>query len=321
MLTTADLIDEIRALAAEHDEANWTDANILAAATRGIRYVSAKLAEDYPEPLLDEVSIATTAYNADVGLQIPRDCFENRVLAVAMDTPGKPTEVDLRSSRNVSSHKFDSTTAIPTVAYIRGNRLFLAPSPNGAYSAIMEYVRKPDPYVLPLGRITAVGADYVIVDEPSEDLSSAGDERESYVNVIDHLSGEVKGTLQIGFIESGKLTLRSTPIRSTIYGRTTSGSAAIDDLEIAEDDYVCSARGTCVPQFGDAFTGYVVDYAAAVITRSLESQMASINEAIARRAKEDAAAQRAGRPTTRRIKNRSSVWGGARFTFPRSTNS
>jgi hypothetical protein len=194
-----------------------------------------------------------------------------------------------------------------------------APPPNGTYPALLDYVRRPDPLVRVLGRITSVGATYVIVDEPDDSLSSASDELASYVNVIDGRTGEVKCSLQIGFIESGKLTIRETPVSSTRLGRSISAASDMATLEVSEDDYICSARGTCVMQMGDAFTSYIVDYAAACISRSLSEARATIDEAIARRAEEAAAQQRAGRGNTIRIRNRSAVWGGRSFIWPRST--
>lgn len=321
MLTTTELIDEIRSLADEHNTAAWTDDRVLAAANRGLRYVVSKLVEDYPEPLLVRAEIATTSYDADEGLEIPDDCYENRVVYVQMDTPGRPTPVEARTSRTIGAHEYDSSVAVPAAWYPRKRRVVLAPPPNGTYAALLDYVQKPDPLVPVWGRVTSVGATYIVVDDLSTDVSSAGDEVESYVNVVDGSTGEIRGTFQVGHLEGGKLTLRATPVASTKMGRAVSGSASISTLGVAEDDYICHVRGTCVTQFGDMFSSYVVDYAAACISRALAEATASISEAIARRAKEDAAQQRAGRGATRRIKNRSRVWGGASFSYPRQTNS
>lgn len=309
--TTESLIEEVRALADEQNGASRTDPQIIAMMNRGLRYVASRLARStYVEPLLTRVSIATTDYDADVGLEVPRDAFEDRVLYVQMDVAGGPERVEQRTYRQVNALESSTAAAIPDAWYLRGRRIFFVQPPSGTYAALVDYLRGPDPLTPSQGRITSVDAAAlsVTVDEVGGDLSPSSDTLGSFVNVIDPLTGLVRGTFQIASIVGTRVALRASPTRTTVQGRTLDTS--FTDLDIAEDDYLCLSKGTCVPQFGAAWTTYLVEYAAAEVNRSLTDAMTQISTEIAKKAGEFAAAQSSGRTSTLRIKNKSRIWGG-----------
>jgi hypothetical protein len=86
---------------------------------------------------------------------------------------------------------------------------------------------------------------------------------------------------------------------------------------VSEDDYICLSSGTCVPQFGEEWTSYIVQYAAAELGRSLADAMVQISAAIAKQAAELAAAQLSGRPNTMRREEQEPHLGGRRaFRYP-----
>lgn len=311
VLTTADLIREVRDLSQEQNDTNPTDDAILRMLTRGQRFVVSELVRIYPEPLLKAFAPNPTDVVAGA-ITIPGDAFEDRVAHVEFTIDGgRPYRVPWRRYNQVSALRFSQAhVPVPYAVYTVGREIRFAGLPTGAYTCSILYVRQPEPLVAPQGRITAIGADYLTVDEVGTEVTTESDNLASYINIINHQTGEVRATFQVRSLpDSGnRVNLRDPPQRTTVQGRTILAASALATCGATEDDYVCLIKGTCVPMMGTAFNGYLVQYAMADISRSLDEALAQLSGQIAEAYRNIAQQQDAGRDAPIRIKNTSKIW-------------
>lgn len=312
---TSALITEIREQSNEKNQAAISDEGIVRVINRGLRFVVSELARRWDEPLVVRAIYTNQDYDPVKGLLLPEDIFENRVTYVQMDTPSTPTPIPFRSYTDVSALLSKTVnTQVPQAVFQRGNALFFAPHLGSRYSTMVDYIRLPDSFVLPIGRINVVDTEHaaVILDGIQLDrISAASDQRLSYVNVIDGLTGVIKGTMQVARIDNNKVSFRVLNLtRTTVEGRPV--TADFVEVDPQPDDWLCGVEGTCIPQIGQFGVTYLVQYAVAEIDRALGDAALQISNQISLRAEAAAEQQRAGRPNVLRVKNRSKVWGFAR---------
>lgn len=316
--TVDDLVSEIRE---SLDELNVdsvsTENRILPTINRAQDYAFDLLARRYPDPYLTHASLVlTTAQEYD----LPEDCFEDRISRVEIVTSqGSNNQVTTVEVRRVSFYdvwKFESRspTSQPPVYCIVGRKIRFPTAPTGTYPARIWYVLEPEQAVLPQGRITAYNqpGNYVIVDAIGADLSTEADTLESYVNLVDGQTGEIKWTGQISVIDAQQVIFRASPIRDTVLNRPVSGTLplASDDPTVSLDDYVCNVRGTCIPPSG-ALRNFIVEFTVAEIVRSLGGD-ASTEEQVLQKFERQVEKYGTARETTLRVQPRSGAWGGFR---------
>lgn len=322
----ADLVLETREQADELNTAAKSDDAIVRIMNRGLRFVADQLAKSWEEPLVARIIYSPSLYNRDIGFPLPDDIFEDRVTLVSVDTPAAPTQIAFRDYSQVQSLLIKgSRSFIPVACFIKGRFLFLAPQPGAAYNILIDYVRLPDPFVFPIGRITAVSlvGDSVSMDPTSfqshgsAQISTDQTSNAAYVNLVDGMTGVIKATRQVQLVQGSQVQFRAAPTRTEVEGRAVTGpfstQGPFDPLTGASaveiGDYLCPVDGSCVPQWSQMLTTYVVDYSVAAIGRSLGDTTAAITKAIADRGEQAARQQRAGRPNILRVKNKSKVWG------------
>jgi hypothetical protein len=173
----------------------------------------------------------------------------------------------------------------------------------------MWFLRRPEKLVLPQGRITVINSasNYVTLDSAGEDLSTQSDNLQSYINFVDGQTGEIKGSAQIQILANNRVTIRTSPIRTSVLGRTISdGISDITGLEL--DDYVCLAEGTCVPYFGEQVSNFLIQFAVAEITRKLGGT-ADTEERVLEKFEQQVERTWVGREQQLRVKKRSHAWG------------
>ena len=327
-----DLIKEIREQSDEENLVAKSDDAILRCINRGLRFITSQLARNWADMLVIKEVVPQNTYQEGIGLPIPDDAFEQRVTLVQMMTPSLPTNIPFRSYSAVSSYQLrNSKSFIPQAAYIQNGHIFLTPAPGGGYPIILYYVRRPDSFVRPIGRINTApaGQNYVVLDDINLDLISTDvTDRKAYVNVIDGRTGFIKGSLQVQRIDGSKVSFRTAPTRTVVEGRTILAGINLitkepdDTYDVEPDDYLCNVVGTCVVQNNEMFSTFLVQYAVGEIGRSLGAVKDAIGADIIKEAKAAAEQQRAGRPDTIRVKNRSRIWGGGQPTgYPYSTRS
>lgn len=316
--TVDDLVSEIRQ---QLDELNIdsvsTQERILPTANRALDYSYDMLARRYPDPYITHTPLVLTTAQE---YELPEDCFEDRISRVEIVTStganGQINTIEVRRVSYYDAWKWESRSpsATPPVYCIVGTRIRFPNAPTGTYPARIWYVREPEQLVLPQGRITVYNqpSNYVIVDAAGSDLSTEADTLESYVNLIDAQTGQVKWTGQISVLDGEQLTFRTSPIRTDVLNRTVSGTLplASADPTINLDDYVCNVRGTCIPPSG-ALRNFIVEFTVAEITRSLGHDSATEEEVLAKFERQ-IDKYGAARENTLRIQRRSGAWGGSR---------
>jgi hypothetical protein len=309
--TVDSLVAEVREQLDETNTSSVSDTKILNALNRGNDYVWDIYARRYPEPLLREDTLelesGTTEYD------LPEDIFEDRLLKVEISTTNQPTEVDIISFSDAGKWRSTSPTPAPNKCYLRGRKLVFCQPPTGTYDALLYVLRDAEQLVLPQGRITTVSVadDYIIVDELGDSLTTSSDQLGSYVNLVDGNTGLIKCTLQISAINTTtrRVTFRSSPIRSTVLGRTVVGEIP---TTVEQDDYICSILGTCVPYFARPTSNFLVEFATESITRGLQGAAAEQAEVL-KRFEDQIKSAHSRRPGTLRIKQKNRAWSSRRI--------
>lgn len=321
IVTATDLIQEIRELSQEQNEANPTDAALLRMLSRGQRFICSEIGKVYAEPFLAEYT-PTALELSNAVIPIPKDAWEDRVLMVEFKTGAQPYRIPWRRFDQTAALRLSTAKVpIPYAVYIVGREIRFAGSPTGAYSCVVTYLRGPEPFVAPQGRVTSVGAASLAVDQVGDDISTDGDDLASYFNVIDFETGRLKGTFQVASLPTGanRVNVRTTPQRATVQSRAVSSASAllnpllptgaVDTYNVVvPDDYICPVRGSCMPFLGNSLNSYLVEYVCAELSRSLDTATAQLSGMISEVYRKIAEQQDIGRGTPLRVKNTSKIW-------------
>lgn len=260
-LIVDDLISDVRSLIDEINADNISNENdILPAMNRGQDYIASILARKYAEPLLTKTTLQLVP--GQELYDIPEDAFENRLEKIEVFINQEYYEVRRISFRDVTNVEYPINSMLPQWYTVIGNQFKLLPNTASSYSLRLWYLKDPKPLVTSQGQLTLVNAaqNYVIVDEPGTDLTTEMDNLNSYVNIIDGESGNIKKTLQIQSIADQRLTFKTIPTRSIVLGLPVSGS--FTDLEVQPDDYICTVHGTCIPFFKKPISNFLITFAA-----------------------------------------------------------
>ena len=233
-----DLLDQLRAQLDESNPDNITDAQLLQTLNRAQRAATNIVARKYES--LFWSSTTTTTVGGQQEYDIPTDAFGRRVELVEVVVNG--TSYECRRIANQQRTNYDSLTqsAYPQYYTLKKNKIELFPVPSSGVTVRIHYTKRPEQLVVTQGRITAFdsSSNYVIVDTLGDDIAVTTAGFVAYVNVVDYLTGEVKGTVQVAAIDEdlNQVTFKSSGLtRSTVLGRTVSTSLPTD---IAVDDYI-----------------------------------------------------------------------------------
>ena len=269
--TTEDLVNDVRSvLDIETAEAISDAEDILPALNRAQDRAASILSRQYNSPLLTSHTL-TFVSGTDAYL-LPEDILEDKVLYVEITSSGsngKYYRLDPIDIKNATDYYYNSTTQYPVGWFIKGKYIVFVPTPNGTSTARIWYQQDPLPLVETEGRITTVNdsGNYIYVNELGANLSTSSDELASYVNIIDGDSGVRKGSLQIQSIASTKITFKTSPQRSSVFGLTVDASTS--DITVAVDDYICLVTGTCIPFLKKPVSNYIIQYAVFELNRKL----------------------------------------------------
>ena len=284
IITTDDLIDEVRSMLDEDNRISIDDAaDILPALNRAQNYAASILARHYESPMLKYISVTPTSDQDEYF--IPEDAFEQRLEKVEVKVGNLYYPVTRIDFRDVSLFEAPDDSKGSHVSYyyaVVGNRYRVLPKANAIYPLRIWYLEDPMPLAKSQGRITHVNTanNFVIVDTTGSDITTETDNLNSYVNIIDAQTGRRKATFQIQNINSGTITFKTTPSRTTVR------NIAIDtdmtnllvnsdtnnegpDVSIEPDDYISVISGTAVPFFKKPFSNFLVQYAIAELRRKL----------------------------------------------------
>lgn len=270
-LTTTDLIEECRSLLDESNRANVSDElDILPALNRAQDVAANMLARHYESPLLAYQTLQLTAGQSEY--PIPEDAFEQRLEKCEVYITSVYYPVKRIDYRDITLYETPTRTNVPYYYAVIGTKFRLLPSPTAQYPMRIWYMKDPEVLVTPQGRITIFNAasNYLIVDSPGNDLTSAMDDLDSFVNIIDGQTGAIKGTLQVQSIVGNKITFKSIPSRTTVLNKPISTSlASLPNGTAEQDDFICLVHGSCIPVFKKPFSNYMIQFAVAEMQRKL----------------------------------------------------
>ena len=282
-LTTLDLIADVRSLIDETSQDAADDTlDILAALNRAQAEAVTIICSQY-----DQLIVASKLYTlADVttatgSVPMPEDILEDRIQKVEVKAAGGYwVSLQCMSYRDAARLETPYTASYTQSYYTQGRRIFLLPqnvASTNFTSLRVWYSKEPDKLVKPLGTVTAVSSSavpYVHITDDSVEFTASPVANASYVNIVDGETGTVKATLQIASKIADKLTFRTVPQRTSIFGRTVSTALPVVDVAnpdaaIKPDDLVCSAGGSCVPFLKGVFVNFLVQSAALDCKRRL----------------------------------------------------
>lgn len=313
LYTVEDLVTAVRQqLDEQNRDSVSTDLDILPTLNRGADHAFDILARKYPEPILQYTTLDLQSGVSEY--DIPEDIFEDRILKLETEIPvgssGRSHFVELNriSYRDISNYESVATSSFPLYYCIIGRKIRILPQPSGVFDARMWSIRSPEKLVMPQGRITLLNSaqNYVIIDSVGSDLTTETDQLNSYLNVVDGQTGEIKGTLQAQSIVDNKITFRTVPTRISVLNRTVTGVLA--DVTVNQDDYLCVSSGTCVPYYGKPTSNFLIQFAVAEITRKLGGQSQD-EEAVLKKFEEQIEKTWVGRQIDLRVKKKSNNWG------------
>ena len=320
LLTVDDLIAQVRSrIDLESVDGIDDDLDLLPALNRAQSYAFDLLSRHYPEPLLTrkELSLITSTDLYD----IPPDAFEDRLLLVEVKYNNTFYPLDRVSYRQGSLWTFDQNTnsLYPQWYAIEGRKFRLIPKPGGGISSVrIWYMRRFEEYVKQQGRITAIDTanNYIIVDKVGSDLDTDTESLKAYVNIIDHLTGQIKASLQIQSIDSTtkKITFKASPTRTSVLDKTIVGDiSSLKDsdgqtISISQDDYICSVKGTCVPQFRDPMSNFVVEYATAEMKDKLQRENLALAHQVLEKFERKIKNTWAGRELVKYVTRSNRIW-------------
>ena len=312
--TVQHLADSVRA---RIDELNRdsidTERDILPALNRALEYSVDIYAKHYPDPFLAYTTLdLTTAQEYD----LPEDVYEDRIVKLEAKTSTSLfQEIQRISYRDLTAYESDAPTPAPYYYAVVGRKLRLLPAPSGSYDARLWYIKYPEQLVLPQGRSTEIGGNnqYVVVDNPGSDLATEVDELNSFVNIINSRTGEVRATLQISSIDDGRITFRSSTPRTEVFGKTV-WTSLLDD-GVKRDDYLCIAAGTCVPYLASPTSNFLIQFSVAELSRQLGVNSVE-EEQVLSKFEDQVKRTWAGRETSIRVAKRSPAYGLPLRTWP-----
>lgn len=312
LYTVNDLVDEVRSQLDEENVDSVNDSrDILPALNRAQNIAFDILARKYPEPLIFPATLDLIASQSNYAM--PENVFEDRIQKVEIAIPtnnGRFTYQELQrvSYRDSGLYESSVNSNVPSYYTIFGRTIRIIPSPSGTYDARIWAMRNPEKLVTQQGRITIVptAGNYLILDGLGDGLTTESDQLGSYVNVIDGQTGEIKGSLQIQSLTADKATFRTVPLRSTVLGRDI--LAALTDVAVEQDDYICSVVGTCVPYYSRPVGNFMIRHAVNSIKGKLE-ELDALEKSMVEELEQQVARTWAGREQTMRVKKRSRIWG------------
>ncbi len=313
-----ELVQLVRNKTDETNQKTKDDDDIVALLNEGQRVGVEVLARIFPQPLF-YMHVPLQLASGERTLALPLDAVDGRVVDVYWSATenGVYLPVPEHSYNDVAwLMAARGSTGTPLAWVHIGNSMQWVPAPSGGWVQ-RTYVRQQPRLVLPHGRITRVGDGYLTYEQigAGGGIVAESDQLDSYVNLVNWATGEVRGTFQVQTDETGRLTLRADPQRSSVRGRTISAASELSDCGVEADDLVCVASGTCVPFFQGAMANHLVAYGCACLRLALDGQN-QLEAAMAAAAQSALEQQNAGRPQISRVQASSLVWGGGPVAIP-----
>lgn len=302
------MLDEVRNLADEANTSDVSDADILASLNRAQQKLVRIATRKYNPIFMREATISSFSGREAT---IPEYAYGLKINSIDVIQGSNAYPVLPAQIRKMSALETSGTSSIPSHYTLRGDKILLYPTPSSGVSLRVRYQVRPPELVKQQGRITdidSLASDILYVDSLGSDLTTSIDNLKAFVNIIDGTTGLVKDTAQISAIDTTnkKLTFKSSSLdRTLVWGQTVGTSLSTD---IALDDYVTIANGTCIPTLTRDYSDFLIQYAVVEVLNRLgipsQEAYAHLKEL-----EDDVSRMWSGRPSNRRVTQRSKHWG------------
>ena len=283
IVTTGDLIADVRRQLDEYNTDAVDDPQIMAALNRAQRHALNIIAKQYDDFALAYKSVSVSS--GDTTFTVPEEVYAGRIEMIEyLDNSSIPYPVKRKSYRQGTFSESSGGARRPRAWAQVGQAVKLYPKASADYTLRVWYTRKIEKLEKQLGRITAIDSvsspntltvdslvQYDADDTPTglEAAAAASIGRlNCWFNVCDAQTGAIKGTYEAATLPgSNVINLDPTPTRTPVLNKTVAGTLA---STIAVDDIVSNVRGTGVPElYGEAYQDYLVEYASYTIRRAL----------------------------------------------------
>lgn len=306
-LTVDDWIADVRSKLDEANNENLDDVrDIIPSLSRAQDFCANILARHYTPPLLTYKVVQTTS-----GVQeydIPEEAMEQRILRIEVNVNGIYIPVTQLEYIDIGRYETPAVTQFPEWYCVIGTKFRLIPGvSNGAFPLRVWFLQDPLPPVKSQGMITSINqsSNYVVLDSAGPDLTSEGDELDSYVNIVDGQTGRIKATMQVQSIAStGRVTFKSTPSRDTVLNLNILG--AIPDT-VERDDYVCLIHGSCVPFMKKPLSNFVIEYSTAELLSRMGGDP-NFEASLVQKMEKEVERSWVGRPLRMRVQPANALW-------------
>lgn len=308
MATVDDLVSQVRQQTDEANTVDLNDSEIIQVLDRAQRNAINIITRRFPDLFYTFADITTVGGQYDY--DIPKAAVGSKIAhmeAYVGEVAYPMTRIDLNKT---SFYRSQATTTRPVYYGVTKNRLQLYPAPSQGITVRIYYPRRAEPLVLKQGRVTYIDTinNKIAVDEIGSALSTTTTGFGSYVNFVDYVTGEIKGTCQLNNINQSldELTFKTTGLtRSSVLGKTISTAIPTD---LALDDYICLVSGTCVPELDESYSDFLIQYAVVDIKRRFGEPLNEELESL-KRLQDEIEKMWAGRNQAGRVRKANTLWG------------
>lgn len=304
-----DLVDQVRDQTEEENTEDISNSDILQALNRAQQKL-VRLASRHYQPMFQrETSITSfTGRRAT----IPDVAFGFIVDQVDVLQGETAYRVYPAPATHLTDYENNSSSLLPRHYFIQGQDILLFPNPSQGTTVRVRYQLRPPRLVLQQGRVTnidSIASNILSVDALGSDLTTSVDSLNAFVNIIDGTTGVVKKTMQIAALDTTAktVTFKSSGLeRTTVFGQTVSTSLTTDD--VALDDYVTIANGTCIPTLVMDYDDFLIQHAVVSIKRRFGEPTGEDKQELME-LEEDVRLMWAGRPAGRKVTKKNRHWG------------
>lgn len=290
---TESLEQQVRDITDELNTTDITSALILRCMTRAqqdmVRTLTRKYAPNYMQEVILTAADFTQVDSTNVAriATLPALNFGYCVNQVSAKLGNGWLPVQQRSFWSNQTLDTSTNTGMPISYSIMGNKIYVYPGMSTSAQLRIRFQYRPLPFVATACRVVGYDLDagtlQVYSPKPIS-LSTDVDSLEGFINVVDPITGIVKGTFQLSGVDvdndetldsdnnyanpsTGSLTIKLTGLdRETVFGLTV--AANLPDT-IALDDLVCVASGTCIPYMAVDLTNYLVEMTSFFVKRAV----------------------------------------------------
>lgn len=276
-LTVSNLISDIRSELDEYNNESIDDErDIVPSLNRAQDLISDILAKQYEVPLLawEEPTITTQDW------PVPLSALSNSIQKIEAKVGSGYVIIPHVDYRKATNLEYSGHVQIPVAYALIDDFIRFYPAPSGSYPLRIWYLKNPPSLDIEQGNITNLNQaqNYVIVSDMGDYLSTEVDSFDSYVSIVNGISGKVKVNMQIQYIEGTRIQFRSTPARAEVLGLPISGSMPDS---ITKDDLVCRIGTSAITYVKKPISNYLIQFAVADLRATkLGEDMGDMNKAL-----------------------------------------